>query len=1409
MSNIVNLKDNNDGRGGSRLFIPPIIRRNWALFLISLCSLVLEAQTDTYHFEHLTIDDGLSQNNVQCITQDHRGFLWVGTYDGLNRYDGYEFEEYKFRPADTTSLIDNNVQVLFEDSQNRLWVGAGGLNLYDRCLDRFKRIVTPENFPGEVATINIIDIEEDNHGNLWLAILDLGVYHLRITAPQSRPPALAVMEYQLVGPYPFVAGENKEDFTVKIHDLLVQNNYLWMTHNSGVSRMKFPEDDVIPDPRQTVAQPVLFDVPADFVHYYHMDAGRDQSLWVGTSRGLLFLENPVFSDRSRFFPYPEGFFSQNWEGIPRKIISAPDGKLWIGTYRGVVIFDPRDRSFRQLLNDPENPESIGFNNIADIFVDDGEVIWLGTVGMGLDKFVSNAKPFHHYLDKRQAKQIFSIFGMLENSTGNLWIAANAGTLYQFERSTGKVNLAPLPTSGSWVINDMKKDNSGKFWIANNCWMVHLDPVTGQMEEYQLLDQSQLEVPSDSTYIIHVDYNNDVWLCNTRSLRRYDPAARTFWDYSLPDLNLENIEALHRDEKGVFWIASARGLLSFEIAGGQWQHYQSAPDQKDSLAHYHVKCLLPDPTMPDRYLWVGTAGGGLHRLDIQKNAFSKYTEEDGLSNNFIYGILSDNAGSLWISTNHGLSRFDPKEETFTIYEVRDGLQSNEFNSRAFHKSESGELFFGGINGITAFFPWQIRPNPHIPEVVLTDMELSYQSVEPGIPRSPLQYTVMETTQVRLSHHQNNIAFEYAALDFTEPQNNQYRFILEGFDEYWIEAGTERQASYTNLPPGNYTFRVQGANNDGIWNEEGTSIDITITHPPWNTWWAYLLYFLLAGTVLSIVIKQVSDRRQMREKLRIKDMEAQKLAELDQFKSRFFANVSHEFRTPITLIQGRIDELLNMLNRDDLRGRLLSIKRNSKQLLRLIEQLLDIARLESSKMALDRAPGDILQFLRVLTYSLQSAADSKGVALTFSSSLEQLQTSFDPDALQKIVQNLLSNAIKFTPPGGEVAFRLEKMIRAGTASAATEDWLRMEVVDTGSGIKEAEISRIFERFYQSTAEVISHERGFGLGLALVKELVTLHGGNIKVKSEQGQGTTFTVDLPLVTGNVPAGKVAGQKAEIDARLLELELSEFRLPKEKALQVSEGMAWHSAGQKSVLVVEDHAELRQYLTGILQPEYKVIQAIDGKEGFETATAEIPDLIISDVMMPKIDGYELSIRLKKDRRTSHIPVILLTAKSETGDKVKGLELGVDDFLVKPFNETELKTRVQNLIRQRQALKKKYSQSLLAGIEVSDGGSQEEIFLKEVRSIIEQNLEDENFGVEVLAKEIGMSASQLYRKLRSLTEMSTVQLIQRLRLERAATLLKQGYSVSEVAYKVGLRSPAYFSQLFKKHFGCSPKEYEGI
>ncbi|MCG3155551.1 MAG: Sensor histidine kinase RcsC [bacterium] len=1369
------------------------------LLRLSLPTSQLVAQTDHLRFEPLTIDDGLSQNLVYSILQDRKGFMWFGTKDGLNRYDGYRFTVFRHDPYDSISISGNEVRVLFEDRAGTLWIGATGLNRFDPGTETFSRYLHGAAAPNSLSHNDVRALAEDHTGALWIGTTD-GLNRL---APER---AGSFTRY-------FHDPDNQQSLSHnQITALLVdRRGTLWIGTPQGLNALPSGSTSVF----------IRYHLNDDFVNYLYED--RQGLLWAGTASGLFRLDPR--GDGAQTFQHYSLLSAPHllrWEKSITAIQERPDGKFWVGTYTGLVVFDPQTGTSYSIRHDPRDPHSLSFDVILSVCQDRGGVVWFGTSGRGLNKLNLYAKPFHHYGGKGQRFSElsgFSVKAILEDQSGALWIVAN-DRVYQLDRAANqwqRFQAVALP------VGSIIEEPQGVLWFHSGSGFFRFDPRGKRMS----FVQSGLG-NEDNFTVITVDGVRNSVARVTGLLAR----ARS--------LNLKGIfvHRIYRDAGGVFWLASDAGLVRLNPADSSARHYRNDPRNPSSLSYDVVYSILPDPRDPDRFLWLGTAGGGLNRLEIATEKFTHYTEKDGLPNNVVYGILPDRHGRLWMSTNRGLSVFDPQTKTFRNFDVRDGLQSNEFNRNAYFLSRKGEMFFGGINGLNAFYPDSIRDNPNAPSLVITDFQLAYQSVSFRDPDSPLQQPISETGELRLAYDQNTIAFEFAAMDFTEPTKNQYAYKLENFNPQWVPAGTNRRATYTNLAPGRYVFRVKGANSDGAWNETGASLRIKIAPPFWKTWWAYACYVIFA---LAALIGLVKGRVRHFEK-RTRELEtavqertaevvahekqlavqAEKLQELDRIKSSFFANISHEFRTPLTLILGPVQRLLNEAAEVGAKHELRRIQKNAQRLLSLVNQLLDLSKLETGKMTVQVSRGNIVPLLRSIAMTFASLAEQKHLTLRFHSDADEIVLYFDRDKIEKIFYNLLSNAFKFTPAGGSVIVECglsiadfglrnaEQPIRESSAIPNPQSAI-ISVSDTGIGIPADRLPHIFDRFYQADHSSTRDYEGTGIGLSLVQELVALHHGSVEVVSVEGKGSAFTVRLPM-------GRAAYREDEILEPAMPLRATGDTFASEAMADVETPFSEPAAApaqsegpvvamETIVLVVEDHAEVRAYIREYLEASYKVMEAADGAEGLEKAREVIPDLIVGDVMMPKMDGYEMCRALKTDEKTSHIPVILLTARAALEDKVAGLKTGADDYLTKPFEAAELLARVENLIASRRKLRERWKRAVVLKPGEIATTPLDQAFLEKALAVAEKNLEDEEFSIEEFAEQVGMSRSQLHRKLHALTNQSASLFLRSVRLQRAAELLcRHAGTVAEIAYQVGFSSQAYFTRCFHEHFGCSPKEY---
>lgn len=1414
--------------------------------LLLLAAKNLSAQTTpapSIRFDRIPSELGLSQNLINTIIQDHKGFLWIGTNDGLNRFDGYRFTVFQHEAFDSTSLSNNLITALREDREGRLWVGTqNGLHLFDRATEVFHRCPARDSTrPQSLSHAFITDIQEHpEDGALWIATTN-GLNKLVLPRGAKNFAEAAYTHFSHDPDDP-----NSLSTTVVQRVAIDGRGSVWVATDSALHKISRAAGGEYEINRMALAQPdaewkeLLDSRP----QRYLLCLGQNGAIWIGAGLGLARWDaaQEAFTYYKLDHRYAPAF------KLNEAVVLYEDRSagLWIGSWNGLARFEPSTNSFAFYQHETGNPNSAPESGVGAFLETESGVLWLGSSGNGLFRYDPQARRFaQRGADGRlglwQGTSLRALCEMqFRDTPAELWFGGANGKLYRINRRSGEVRLVPPPPHfPNWdVVMTMQQDSllPETIWIGNFHGLFRVEWKNGRAGAVSYFKpEPESEWPKlQEVYDIVQDRDGEIWIVTQVYLMRLDRGANDFVRYRYASEEPGGIAqnafpVIHQDRAGRFWLGTGEGLMRFDRALGVFQRYFNDPGNPMSLSHNTVRAICEDLDDPENVLWIGTAGGGLNRFDLRTETFTHFSAQDGLPNMVIYAILADGAGNLWMSTNRGLSRFNPRAREFKNFDANDGLQDNEFNASSYFKSASGELFFGGINGFNAFYPEDIRDNAHAPPVVFTDFLLFNQPVSFKDENSPLTAPIGEINALTLSHDQNVFSFEFAALDYTDPAKNRYRYKMENFDAAWREAGTGRTATYTNLNPGEYVFRVQGSNNDGVWNEQGALIKITITPPWWKTWWAYTLYGVIFFGLFYSLRRYEINRQQFKHRAELAHLqaekervEAEKLKDLDRLKSRFFANISHEFRTPLTLILGPVEQELAAAAEENSRRNLRLVKNNAQRLLRLINQLLDLSKLESGKMQLRAGPGNLVEFLQGLVLSFAPLAERKGIALRFESKTAKLLVYFDRDKAEKIFSNLLSNALKFTPEGGEVivdcGFEISDFGKSSAIHNPQSAFINVK--DTGIGIPADRLPRVFDRFYQVEASSTREYEGTGIGLALAKELVELHRGSISVISAEGQGSTFTVRLPLgrdhlapeeiveISEQYARGKEQGASEEREATGEGRRARDEERPSPFALHPSPTPAIQpSSDEPIILLVEDHAEMRHFVRKALEPAYRVLEAGDGEEGWQQALEAIPDLVISDVMMPKMNGYELCRRLKTDERSSHIPVILLTAKADQPDKLAGLEAGADDYLSKPFDSKELAARVKNLIALRRRLRERFTrQVVLQPAEVAVTTA-DEAFLRRALAVLEEQISNEAFSVEDFQRAVGMSKTQLHRKLKALVNQAPREFMRTFRLQRAAQLLKQGAgNVTEIAYKVGFSSQPYFTKCFQEEFGVTPKEY---
>jgi ligand-binding sensor domain-containing protein/signal transduction histidine kinase/CheY-like chemotaxis protein/AraC-like DNA-binding protein len=1315
-------------------------------------------------FHHLSMENGLSQNSVMAITQDKNQFLWFGTRSGLNRYDGYRFKVYT-NSENPNTISDNSITSLLTSHHGTVIVGTeNGLNFYNGETDQFTRIANDSSSNG--LSSNLIEcLYEDPQKKVWVGTLD-GL-NLLVDEKNHKFKKFYFGKSSI---------NNRLNYILSIFKDHKQN--IWIGTEGGLIRMYMTKGQY----RYEVFKYNNKNSKNLSSNYIRSITGdRNQNLWLGTDNGLNLFN---YKDKS-FTRFQKNLLDNNSliNNDIRKITCDKAGKLWIGTQEGISIFDPLSKKFANYKHYPELVGSLSQNSTHSIFQDISGSMYIGTYYKGVNVVYPYSTNFTIYNNSKSQASISSniVSGIVEDKYRNLWIGTEGGGLNYFNRRNNTFshyfanpnNPKALNTN---LIKTLYLDQAGRLIVGTHRGGLFVfDAAQKEFKRIINVKDEQQNVGTSEIIAITEDSFGTVWVGSKNGLTTILKSNDQYLNKTIKspiEKRLKNnfIQVLFEDKSKNLWIGTAGGLFTYFPKTGKIKSYFKTLDS-NSLSSDRINCIIQTRNGD---ICIGTYLG-LAILNAKTEKFKNFSEKDGLPNNNILGIVEDQHGNLWLSTDKGISKMEAGIGKFNNYTKSDGLAGNNFNVRSFFKDSNGELFFGGYDGVTSFKPDQVEVNRHVARIIFTGLKLFNEPVLVNGTDGLLKKDIKATQELVFEHTNNNFSLEFALLNYIKPEKNNYSYKLLGYNKTWVNTNIP-SASYANLQPGHYTFMVKGINNDGIANGTPATIEIKILPPFWATWWAYLLYVALVTGILFLVIRYIFVRERLK---RTEDVQRMKL--------NFFTYIAHEIRTPLTLIIGPLENLLNQsYNKPDLHKQIVPIKHNADRLIRLITELLDFRKAETSHLKLHVSEENIIDFINEIFLSFSHVAQDKNVTYEFIHETDQINLYFDKIQLEKVIYNLLSNAFKFSDYGGTITVSVK----------ALDEEVEISVADNGKGIPYESQPKLFTDYFQ-VDEQNPNQIGSGIGLVLSKIIIEAHHGVISFISQPGVLTRFMVKLKK-------GKAHYKEEELE-HTKDYQPVAVIVPNDRLIIDEIEKKAQPSSKETVLIVEDNTEIRQFISKFVSAHYQVAESVDGLDGWETAIKTIPDLIICDVMMPKIDGLELCRRLKTDERTSHIPIIILTARSSHIHHVSGLETGADIYITKPFSTELLLLHVRNLLMSRVAIRQRFLKyAHLEPAELTLNAT-DEAFMSKILGYIEEHIADEDFGVSELASKVGMSRPILYKKIRMLTDLSVNDFVKSIRLKKAKQLFMQNrYTIYEVAYQVGFNDPKYFSREFKKQFGESPR-----
>lgn len=1332
--------------------------------------------TPRYYFSNLSIGNGLSQLHVTCIFQDRLGYMWFGTRNGLNKFNGNTFEIFWNHADDEHSISNNTIACITEDKEDNLWIGTeDGLNKLDKRRNKFKRYYFDRK---EAAANNrIISLYIDKNGTLWIGTIS-GLFIFDEKSDSLKNIHLKGLDNN------------------SINKIIEKNNYLYIASStSGLLIYDLQKKRVV---RSFKAGSKTLPIASDYVKDVYID--KKNNIWIGTYKDGI---SVIKHDLSEVIQYNTTSGLSNND--IRCIEESSTGEIWIGTFDGLNIINPVTNRIVAYKHGAQG--TLSHNSIYSILFDRMQTIWIGTYAGGVDYYNPYGHLFDFYNPAASLNANLGILGPAVEYNETLYITSEGGGLIAFDLVQQTFQQYTLPQKADGSVKNIFKtiylDGTRILCGTSQGEVYEFNIYTHRFSLfYQTIDRRPIyhisRSHSGEIIIGAISMTEGLVFISDNGQRKIQTE---FYVKGRGKIHFSHVICVCEVDNGVFLIGTKNnGFFCYD----KINHTLFSYSHTSGLSAKYISCILKDHS---GRIWIGSIDGGLSEFILSSGRFITYNEKKGLMNNQVCKIVEGNDNSLWISTLNGISNFDLRTRKFINFDKESGIRVQEFSPCAGICLSENRIFFAGNNGFTLFDPSNIITNPNVPPIILDKLYVNNNLVQPDGEKGILKESISTQKKITLKYNQTNITIEYCALNYLFNNKNQYAYKLEGLDHDWNEVGSRRIAYYTNIPAGTYKFIVKGSNNDGVWNEKGTTLDIIILPPLWKTWWAYLSYMIVIIILIAFIIRYFIEKKHLQNNIKLKQLEVEVHEEYYQERNRLFTNFSHELRTPLTLIMAPLEEFVKRVDlAEDIHYKAKLMLRNTQRLLRIVNNLMDLQKNESGTMKLQVSENDIIKFTCEAVASFQNLALYRNIRLKLKYSIEQQKVWFDWNLLEKVYFNFLSNAFKNVADGGVVSVELDIKPYSELAffipsklnkyNNTEIQYLAVSIQDDGIGIAPNELEKIFQPFYQ-VAQNDHSKSGTGIGLSLSKAIIEMHCGVVWAENAFGSGAIFKFVLPIDKNCFPSESFV-ESAKDKAVSFDVELPDVAYEPNNSSQ----------RQMTILVVEDNRDLNNYICSCLTDKYNVVGVTNGEEALAKAVALLPNLIITDLMMPKMDGIELTHLLKKDMNTSHIPIVMITAKTSTDNIKEGYAAGADEYITKPFDASILKIRIDNLIQSREELKKLYSKNFSLESLGVDVVSVDDRFMQKLYTTLQQNIANSDLSLDAFCKELGLSKSNLYRKIKQITGYSPNEFIRNFRLETAAKILKEtDMTITEVCCAVGYNSLAYFSNCFKALYGVSPTEFK--